>query len=360
MFLQGINKALVSAEPKVKPQESVPATSFKTELESALNAEGNIEVKRALDATTPQASGNVIAKHEDSENTTDVCTEGLNNPQLPFLVQNLVLVNALNLTDDTFTEASEGFLNLMQRPLQTLPDIALQMQNLKNLTPANTPIALQEGIPELDSSKLLTPISSDEGVIELADFSPVSEQNKLIDLAELQLVQNHELLTEHEDLAQTDAKASVVIHTLNQSTGKQATIEHVFKEQTIAKIHELDSVIAKATNTGQNHIVVKIEPPELGNVSIRLTSENGTLKASFLVDSNTTKDILTNSLPAIKASLENAGIKTNDFNVDVRDPMDKQYYSQDRRHNPNDDNQRQETNKHKPQRPKTTHFEQFV
>jgi len=86
-----------------------------------------------------------------------------------------------------------------------------------------------------------------------------------------------------------------------------------------SKLTSIDEVISKAVDGGQKNLILRIDPPDLGNIHIRLSFDNGVLKADVRVDSNSVKDSFNLALPQIKTSLENSGIKVSEFNVDVRE-----------------------------------------
>src|SRR5208283_1353539 len=69
----------------------------------------------------------------------------------------------------------------------------------------------------------------------------------------------------------------------------------------------------------QGSLVIRIDPPDLGSMQIKLSLDNGMLKANVSVDSNAVKDSFNLALPQIRTSLENAGIKVSDFQVNVRE-----------------------------------------
>jgi hypothetical protein len=87
----------------------------------------------------------------------------------------------------------------------------------------------------------------------------------------------------------------------------------------VNRISAVEEAISKAVNTGQRDIVIRIDPPDLGSVHIRLSLDNGVLKADVKVDSAAVKDTFLAAMPQIKTALENSGIKASNFNVDVRD-----------------------------------------
>jgi flagellar hook-length control protein FliK len=90
------------------------------------------------------------------------------------------------------------------------------------------------------------------------------------------------------------------------------------------RINTIDEVISKAVSSGQKEIVLRLDPPDLGSIHIRLSYDNGLLKADVKVDSSMVKDNFMNAMPQIKNALESAGIKASQFNVDVRDDQGRQ------------------------------------
>jgi len=87
----------------------------------------------------------------------------------------------------------------------------------------------------------------------------------------------------------------------------------------MSKLTSIDEVISKAVDSGQKNLILRIDPPDLGSLQIRLSFDNGVLKADVRVDSNAVKDTFNLALPQIKTSLENSGIKVSEFHVDVRE-----------------------------------------
>jgi len=87
----------------------------------------------------------------------------------------------------------------------------------------------------------------------------------------------------------------------------------------VSKLTAVDEVISKAVDAGQKNLIIRIDPPDLGNVQIRLSFDNGVLKADVRVDSSAIKDSFDLALPQIRTSLENSGIKVSEFHVDVRE-----------------------------------------
>jgi len=109
-----------------------------------------------------------------------------------------------------------------------------------------------------------------------------------------------------------------------------------------AAIADIPDTIRTAAENGTSHLVVRLDPPDLGQVHIRLRMSQGVLTAELKVDSGSTKDVFTSALPQIRASLENAGIRVGELQIDLRED-----YASDqeaRRHQHGQQNQQQRNN----------------
>jgi flagellar hook-length control protein FliK len=114
------------------------------------------------------------------------------------------------------------------------------------------------------------------------------------------------------DVSQFYAQSAQGMHTSSGTGPAQETVP-------VSRLTSVDEIISKAVDTGQKTIVIRIDPPDLGNVQIRLSLDKGVLRADVRVDSNSVKDAFNLAIPQIRTSLENSGIRVSDFHVDVRD-----------------------------------------
>lgn len=145
-------------------------------------------------------------------------------------------------------------------------------------------------------------------------------------------------------------------HSNHSEYGKNATA--ATKETVhVNRLSELSEPIAKSLGSGNNNMTIKLNPPELGNVQIRLRMENGVLKVDFKVDSNAVKDAFTNAIPNIKASLEDSGIKSGDFFVNLKNSSHSDGREQ-KNNSSNYDDRQQQNNKQK--KSESTFFELFA
>jgi flagellar hook-length control protein FliK len=125
------------------------------------------------------------------------------------------------------------------------------------------------------------------------------------------------------DMKDSGSAAGFYSHSLQAQDASVRSAQHIQETIPSNRISAVDQVISKAINAGQQDIVIRIDPPDLGSIHIRLSLDNGVLKADVRVDSAAVKDSFLAAMPQIKTALENSGVKASVFNVDVRDDQDR-------------------------------------
>lgn len=132
--------------------------------------------------------------------------------------------------------------------------------------------------------------------------------------------------------------------------------EHTVKESLpVSRLQEIDTSIIKTIQNGNRSLTVKLEPPELGTINIKLVLTDGMVRADIRVDNLQVKDMMNLAVPQIRQSLENAGIRVSEFAVDIRE----EYYSDGKRQNNDNEggkNQHQKRNRQEDSKP----FEYYV
>lgn len=118
--------------------------------------------------------------------------------------------------------------------------------------------------------------------------------------------------------------------------------ENIVKETLhVNRLNEISESIMKTLSAGDKHLIIKLEPPDLGSIQIKLRMDNGMLRADLKVESPAVKELFSMAMPQIRASLGDAGIKVGDFFVDVKED----YYSDGRRHQDGGGGQQHRQNK---------------
>lgn len=136
------------------------------------------------------------------------------------------------------------------------------------------------------------------------------------------------------DVSSTRLESPQVTATNNTHHNAHTKTDASVKETVhVSRLQEIDTKMFKAIETGQKSLTVRLEPPELGSVHIKLVLTDGMIRADMKVDNIAVKEMMNLALPQIKNSLENAGIKVSEFFVDIRE----EYYS-DGRQNQKDNN----------------------
>lgn len=70
--------------------------------------------------------------------------------------------------------------------------------------------------------------------------------------------------------------------------------------------------IAQKAQEGQNRFTIRLDPPELGRIDIKMTvSHDGTVQAALSVDNENTFDLLQRDQRGLERALENAGLKAD-------------------------------------------------
>lgn len=87
----------------------------------------------------------------------------------------------------------------------------------------------------------------------------------------------------------------------------------------ISRLHDVSEPMMKTLGAGEKHLVIKLSPPDLGDIQIRLKMENGVLTADFKVESNAVKELFSLALPQIRSSIESSGIRAGEFFVDLHE-----------------------------------------
>ncbi|SMC65954.1 flagellar hook-length control protein FliK [Sporomusa malonica] len=82
--------------------------------------------------------------------------------------------------------------------------------------------------------------------------------------------------------------------------------------QVVDQIVEQTKIISKPQNT---EMIIKLKPEHLGELTLKVVIENGTVKASFHSDNTEVRSIIEASLPQLKQDLANNGLKVENVSV---------------------------------------------
>nr|WP_281418626.1 flagellar hook-length control protein FliK [Clostridium frigoris] len=89
-------------------------------------------------------------------------------------------------------------------------------------------------------------------------------------------------------------------------------------------------------------LTVKMNPRELGEITIKLTMESGIMKASILAQNKETYNLLNNNFQDIQDRLKNMDIKIQSLDINVYE--DSTYFNKNSSGNNNNNNGKQDKN----------------
>ena len=82
-------------------------------------------------------------------------------------------------------------------------------------------------------------------------------------------------------------------------------------------VHRVEGAM-RAAHQGDGRIQVRLSPPDLGSVKIELALQNGVLSAKLEAETPAARNLLLESLPALRERLAQQDIQIEKFDVDVR------------------------------------------
>jgi flagellar hook-length control protein FliK len=99
---------------------------------------------------------------------------------------------------------------------------------------------------------------------------------------------------------------------VNEVDGGRFELENKFDD---AVSEKLQATIANSVKEGQNQVTVRLDPPELGKVTIQLRQEDGQITGSLEFSKAETKSQVQQLLPQVINNLQNSGIAVKKLDV---------------------------------------------
>ncbi|MFP4049750.1 MAG: flagellar hook-length control protein FliK, partial [Desulfovermiculus sp.] len=102
----------------------------------------------------------------------------------------------------------------------------------------------------------------------------------------------------------------------SQSAGSQSLAAQTSGTQQAFEQSMVDQVrfrLSQGARSGQQEMVVRMHPRELGEVRLSLTSDDGNLRAHLHVQSQQVQDVLERNMPRLREALAEQGIDVDDF-----------------------------------------------
>lgn len=123
-------------------------------------------------------------------------------------------------------------------------------------------------------------------------------------------------------IASTGGEAQAVLSAPSVSASAQApeasfaaTPEAPLTQQDIDRAGAILNQVKVALSPNQREALIHLNPPELGRISIRFTLEEGRASAVVRAESVEALDVLSRHLPELRASLEQQGLKAEEFDL---------------------------------------------
>ena len=245
------------------------------------------------------------------------------NPKmaLDFLKDNL---NFLAQTIDLSKEQLQGIENSLNTLLETASSdedinldklIFLQKSQIQNLnsnfkTEPRRELAtgnLEDINIELNSLKVQANIVSQPNSMSSNIFSDSQSEN-------LEFMQTDKI----EGFDLTGGK--IFSNTMLMNSVKKVDVRSNQFMQMISKIAD---EIRLTVDKNKNEMTIKLQPETLGKLTVKISSENGVMNASFFAENDKAKTMIENNMIELKNSLEKQGIQVQNLTVTVDQNQDE-------------------------------------
>ncbi|MBF0505304.1 MAG: flagellar hook-length control protein FliK [Nitrospirae bacterium] len=331
---------------------------------SALNAAIQNSIKSAQDAVnaaTPNTGDAMLNAVISAQNTVNPAM--LNDGSLTQNAVNSAMLNDGGLTQNVVNAAMQNTGSSMQNAVSAFAlSAASSTQNAVNLNDGsltqnavnaamqNTGSSMQNAV----SAFALSAASSTQNAVNAATLNAENlAQNAVtyttqnagsqtlndsitgdLSIKELRITTVNESKSASEDAAANTGLSTVPLHQTVYTQDSKPVQETL----PVSRLNELSEPILKTLGSGDSNLVIKLSPPDMGTIQIRLKMENGVLTADFKVDSSAVKDLFTSAMPQIRQSIESSGIKTGNFFTDLKEDS----FTEGRRQQDQNQNQQQQ------------------
>lgn len=93
--------------------------------------------------------------------------------------------------------------------------------------------------------------------------------------------------------------------------------ENIMDVEQVDILEQVTENIEVSLFDSKSEMVIKLKPHDLGNVTVKISIENGVMNAKFLADSIKVKETLESNMSNLKESLKDQGINVQDLSVSV-------------------------------------------
>ena len=144
-----------------------------------------------------------------------------------------------------------------------------------------------------------------------------------------------------------DVKISKAVNFMNQfQTVKTSDASKVLSANLVVDKNNFEADVIKSVKFMEvnniKDLTVKMNPRELGEITIKLTMESGIMKASILAQNKETYNLLNNNVLDIQDRLKNMDIKIQSLDINVYE--DSTFFNKNSSGNNNNNNEKQDNN----------------
>ena len=97
----------------------------------------------------------------------------------------------------------------------------------------------------------------------------------------------------------------------------------VRNNQFMQMISKIADEIRLTVDKNKNEMTIKLQPETLGKLTVKISSENGVMNASFFAENDKAKTMIENNMIELKNSLEKQGIQVQNLTVTVDQNQDE-------------------------------------
>lgn len=287
------------------------ATSYLSELAtklSALNGKG-----AATGASATSVSSNDTSKTSDNSNVGAVNTNILDEGQ------NLLAAIA-EMPAETAAKATEAFADRMVAAMPTGP----QQQVVKNNIIAGINEFQQQVQQGREPGIDLSAIVADAAKEAMVSAEVASSMNARVESQASQFLQlvNNTQNTVNQVLQGQLTQADTMINESNQLKAEASKSQQQFEGfDKAVNIHkpegqqQLNEKIRWMVNARNTMAEIRLDPPEMGSMQVRVNVSGEAASVSFIVQSQQAKDALADAMPKLRDMLAEQGIELGDAQV---------------------------------------------
>lgn len=253
----------------------------------------------------------------------NVSKEALNLTNIILETLNSKNINEVLSTDEVkaLKSALEGLTSNLFEKLTVMPEVVnevkLGVKEVKNIEINSEIEVATEGKEKNIITELKSLLNNETKLVEVTNNTKVNTVVTPIETESTEVSEEEKILSKilGENESGSLNRQSNLFNRLNVSSSS------VIKEPMVVSKETMDADIIKNVKFMMKNAVselkVKIYPKELGEMTIKLLSEEGILKADIRATSKETYNLLHSNLSDIKKSLEHQNIKIHEVNISL-------------------------------------------